>query len=590
MTLGYQEEGENFWRAQQLTKDHKPECHLEKARIMNSGGKVINKSGVPRVVWNRPRIGHKGPVTRSTPIDEIPFLAVARSLGDLWSYNSTLNEFVVSPDPDVEIVDIDSKKFRCLIFGTDGLWNVFSARQAVEHVQKAEEENQMSWKWTNPSKYLVDNALKTWNNTKLRADNITVVTILVYPPGPPSVQTIRQHEINMQCSNQNRPTFNCNPLDELLPSISADESYHSSIAVMTRPDRNNYDLGYMNSFAESYNSLYEHSQQNDSYIMQHQTKIHSEYSQQHHYHHQHSDDSETYSLTKLQTRSEQILSECDVSNVESSNEDQKIENHQFNHNPHNLSLEFHNFYSKESQEPSSSEYLYQIDNTIAPERSLITLGSDSSNTNDHYGVEIEKLCETNVESDLSFNDSIQINEVSSSSPTEFGPQCNKSTVNSNDTIIITTQPNHKTSSIIPPSRVIVTRSKDCPIISSLSTRTRSKTKCIAIQTRRPIKKSLVLKALPSIAFLHQQTQERRLSQRISQSITASTSISQQFQQSVLIPKKLISKTNTPREVKILKKLPTSMSLSASSKKGRACKATQATATTKTTLWPSRIST
>ena len=46
-----------------------------------SGGKVVSKSGVPRVVWNRPRIGHRGPVRRSTHIDEIPFLAVARSLG-----------------------------------------------------------------------------------------------------------------------------------------------------------------------------------------------------------------------------------------------------------------------------------------------------------------------------------------------------------------------------------------------------------------------------------------------------------------------------------------------------------------------------
>jgi protein phosphatase 1D len=44
---------------------------------------VVSKSGVPRVVWNRPRLGHRGPVRRSTHIDEIPFLAVARSLGEL---------------------------------------------------------------------------------------------------------------------------------------------------------------------------------------------------------------------------------------------------------------------------------------------------------------------------------------------------------------------------------------------------------------------------------------------------------------------------------------------------------------------------
>lgn len=114
IVLGYQEEGELKWRAQPLTQDHKPECNVEKARIYNSGGKVITKSGVPRVVWNRPKIGHKGPVRRSTLIDEIPFLAVARSLGDLWSYNSEVNEFIVSPVPDLHVIKIDPKKFRCV--------------------------------------------------------------------------------------------------------------------------------------------------------------------------------------------------------------------------------------------------------------------------------------------------------------------------------------------------------------------------------------------------------------------------------------------------------------------------------------------
>jgi len=32
----------------------------------------------------RPSGGHQGPVRRSTHIEEIPFLAVARALGDLW--------------------------------------------------------------------------------------------------------------------------------------------------------------------------------------------------------------------------------------------------------------------------------------------------------------------------------------------------------------------------------------------------------------------------------------------------------------------------------------------------------------------------
>ncbi|KAM7346694.1 protein phosphatase 2C [Cochliomyia hominivorax] len=195
IVLGYQNENENFWRAKQLTTDHKPESVEERTRIMNSGGKVVVKSGVPRVVWNRPRnASHRGPIRKKTLIDEIPFLAVARSLGDLWSYNSERNEFVVSPDPDVKVIPINPKTFRCLIFGTDGLWNVVNAQEAVNTVRDNEVINerlmaqrgdgpQEGNQWTNPSKSLVAQALRTWSNKKMRADNTSVVTVMLYPPG-----------------------------------------------------------------------------------------------------------------------------------------------------------------------------------------------------------------------------------------------------------------------------------------------------------------------------------------------------------------------------------------------------------------------
>jgi protein phosphatase 1D len=79
--LKFQDPDSNVWLARPLTQDHKPESAMEIGRIQEAGGKVVWKAGVPRVVWNRPKIGHQGPVLRSTHIDEIPFLAVARSLG-----------------------------------------------------------------------------------------------------------------------------------------------------------------------------------------------------------------------------------------------------------------------------------------------------------------------------------------------------------------------------------------------------------------------------------------------------------------------------------------------------------------------------
>lgn len=39
-------------------------------------------------------------------------MAVARSLGDLWSYNYKTEKFVVSPEPDVSVLEIDPNSFK----------------------------------------------------------------------------------------------------------------------------------------------------------------------------------------------------------------------------------------------------------------------------------------------------------------------------------------------------------------------------------------------------------------------------------------------------------------------------------------------
>ncbi|CAG9770357.1 unnamed protein product [Ceutorhynchus assimilis] len=220
VVLGYQEPGNADWKAKPLTKDHKPESPEEIKRIESCGGKVVAKSGVPRVVWNRPRVGHQGPVRRSTLIDEIPFLAVARSLGDLWSYNSQMNEFIVSPDPDCSVVEIDPNVHRCLIFGTDGLFNMLSASNAVYIVQQVEKHNEHeamsddhNKTWLNPSKLLVERALDRWNATKMRADNTSAVTLMLDPPGPPRAQVLKDRKKNLP---------------------------ESGLKIMTRYDGNNY--------------------------------------------------------------------------------------------------------------------------------------------------------------------------------------------------------------------------------------------------------------------------------------------------------------------------------------------------------------
>ncbi|UYV61292.1 PPM1D [Cordylochernes scorpioides] len=209
IVLGYQEADRKSWSCQTLTRDHKPESPAEKARIYSAGGRVMRKAGVERVVWRRPRLGHTGPVRRSTPFDHIPFLAVARSLGDLWSYNYLAGEFVVSPEPDVSVVPLDMRRHRCILLASDGLWNMLSPWEAVRIAQEAELQNESlilesalhpsmaSSKAVicNPSKLLVDRALSKWMSFGMRADNTSVVTVLLDPPGPPRSEVLLRQQV-----------------------------------------------------------------------------------------------------------------------------------------------------------------------------------------------------------------------------------------------------------------------------------------------------------------------------------------------------------------------------------------------------------
>lgn len=185
--MGYENarpNAERKWLAHPLTVDHKPESIEERRRIEASGGKVMEKQGIHRVVWFRPKHPQSGMVRRNTRYDEIPFLAVGRSLGDLWSYNKKTNQFMVSPEPDVAVIEIDSLHHKCLVFGTDGLWNMVDPQQAVDLFYECEKINADNKQkgiqnWRNPARYLVDTALSKWSENRLRSDNTTVICIAI---------------------------------------------------------------------------------------------------------------------------------------------------------------------------------------------------------------------------------------------------------------------------------------------------------------------------------------------------------------------------------------------------------------------------
>ncbi|KAM9801587.1 LOW QUALITY PROTEIN: protein phosphatase 1D-like [Neosynchiropus ocellatus] len=193
VVLGVQDDpADPFIRAVEVTQDHKPELPKEKERIEGLGGSVIKKSGVNRVVWKRPRLTHNGPVRRSTVIDQIPFLAVARSLGDLWSYDFYSGEFMVSPEPDTSVLTLDPKKQRYIILGSDGLWNMVPPQQAISMCQN-NDNNEVPCGMPS-AQQLVNYALVRWRQRMLRADNTSAIVIALHEPGT-SLDTLLNDEV-----------------------------------------------------------------------------------------------------------------------------------------------------------------------------------------------------------------------------------------------------------------------------------------------------------------------------------------------------------------------------------------------------------
>lgn len=191
VVLGVQDDpSDPFIRSVEVTQDHKPELPKERERIEGLGGSVIKKAGVNRVVWKRPRLSHNGPVRRSTVIDQIPFLAVARALGDLWSYDFYSGEFVVSPEPDTSVVTLDPRKHRYIILGSDGLWNMVPPQEAISMCQNNDEA--MAPCGVSSARQLVSHALLRWRQRMLRADNTSAIVIALQEPGSP--QDVLHHE------------------------------------------------------------------------------------------------------------------------------------------------------------------------------------------------------------------------------------------------------------------------------------------------------------------------------------------------------------------------------------------------------------
>ncbi|XP_012734237.2 protein phosphatase 1D isoform X1 [Fundulus heteroclitus] len=218
-----------FIKAVEVTQDHKPELPKERERIEGLGGSVIKKSGVNRVVWKRPRLSHNGPVRRSTVIDQIPFLAVARALGDLWSYDFYSGEFVVSPEPDTSVVVLDPRKHRYIILGSDGLWNMVPPQEAISMCQKNDEE--MVQCGVSSARQLVSHALLRWRQRMLRADNTSAIVIALLEPGG-SQESFHSEEVLLDLAKVSQCSTSVSRADTPLLQQPLDEDSTSAMSEL----------------------------------------------------------------------------------------------------------------------------------------------------------------------------------------------------------------------------------------------------------------------------------------------------------------------------------------------------------------------
>lgn len=97
--------------------------------------------------------------------------------------------------------------FRCLIFASDGLWNVVDPESAVDSIYETERRNEHNAKlgintWRNPSRVLVETALEKWRSNGLRADNTSVVCVMLDEPNKKNLFKFCRTPVNEFVSNE----------------------------------------------------------------------------------------------------------------------------------------------------------------------------------------------------------------------------------------------------------------------------------------------------------------------------------------------------------------------------------------------------
>lgn len=154
-----------------LTTDHKPDQPHEKSRILSNGGSVeyLQHHNC------KPFIRGGDFLYRKALGDQPMQLQYSRAFG-----GKDLKAYGLSSDPDITVVKLDPSH-TCLILASDGIWDVYTARQAIVIATDAKRQG------IDPARALIQETLRCQRSWCQNADNLTVIVIFFKHPLRPLV-------------------------------------------------------------------------------------------------------------------------------------------------------------------------------------------------------------------------------------------------------------------------------------------------------------------------------------------------------------------------------------------------------------------
>ena len=155
--LGKFDKNKNQWIPKNLSKDHKPSDPNEKARIIQSGGRIesfMDEEG-----------NYEGPERVWLKNEDTPGLAMSRSFGDEIAHTVGVT---VSPDI-YDYLFVEEDKF--IILASDGIWEFMSSDEVVDIVKDFYLKNDLE----GALEYLYKESSKRWITKENVIDDITVI-------------------------------------------------------------------------------------------------------------------------------------------------------------------------------------------------------------------------------------------------------------------------------------------------------------------------------------------------------------------------------------------------------------------------------